>query len=79
MQLDNKLPDIITFRIAAWNTVNLTALFSWVTGVIKTFQSVVPCTATQLWAAISKYDLTRLKHIWTKGQTGSDLMDAVTL
>lgn len=52
--------DSSTFRIAAWNTVNVTTLFIGVTGVIDTFQSVVSCTPTQLGAAISKNDLTGL-------------------
>lgn len=57
--LDN-CEDSSTFRIAAWNTVNVTTLFSGVAGVIDTFQSVVSCTPTQLGAAIAKNDLTRL-------------------
>ena len=44
----DKLQDIITFRIAAGNTINFATLLSRVAGVINTFQSVVPLTATQL-------------------------------
>lgn len=57
--LDN-CEDGVTFWIAAWNTINVTALFSGVTGIIDTFQSVVSCTPTELGATIAKNDLTRL-------------------
>lgn len=49
-----------TYRMAAWNTIIITALFIEVTGVIDTFESVVPCTPAQLGAAITKNDLARL-------------------
>lgn len=47
-QLLDILPGIITFGIAACNTINVATLFCGVTGIINTLQSVVPCTATKL-------------------------------
>lgn len=53
--------DFFTFRMAAWHSIMLTTLFIGITGVINTFQSVVACTAAQLWTTVTIYNLTRLK------------------
>ena len=54
---------MVTFGIAACYSADLATLFCGVTGIIHTLQGVVPCTATQLGAAVTKNDPARLTDI----------------